>query len=102
MRHRYHQLAQYGHAEFYDGVYATIRDINKLSGVSFEETILKDAYVLRRYFDLQLPMMPWLENYGRLIGSHPMLDLGDKMTVTKHILHGCESKNHKVGYLRAL
>ena len=102
LRHKYHQLAQYGHAEFYDGVYATIRDINKLSGVSFEETPLKDAHVLRRYFDLQLPMMPWLENYGRLIGSHPMLDLGDKMTVTKHILHGCESKNHKIGYLRAL
>ena len=92
---------------YYDGIYTAAKEVYKLSNMRLEGNQyhpgpLGDAEVLKRYFDLQLPSGPWLEHYGRLIGSHPLLDLNDKVAVTKHLLQGCESQKSQLGYFRAL
>merc|ERR1711871_1170180 len=107
LKRKYHDMAMGSNAMYYDGIYTAAKEVYKLSNMRLEGDQshpgpLGDAEVLKRYFDLQLPSGPWLEHYGRLIGSHPLLDLNDKVAVTKHLLQGCESQKSQLGYFRAL
>ena len=64
------------HDNRYNGVYVQAKEIYKLSGLAAEghrNYPLREVKALRRYFELQLPFAPYLENWGRLVASHPGL-----------------------------
>lgn len=69
---------------------------------------LREARCLRRAPELQLPLGPWLESWGRSVASHPGLGYEDKLSVLKQLLRGCDSTSRawcvpgQVGYYRAL
>lgn len=69
---------------------------------------LREARCLRSTPDLMLPIGPWLENWGRIIGTHPELTHEDRVQVAKQLLRGCDSSSrawcvpNQKGYYRAL
>ena len=69
---------------------------------------LREAKCLRSHPDLLLPLAPWLENWGRQVGSHLALSEQDRVLVVKQLLRGCDSHSRawcvpgQVGYYRAL
>ena len=69
---------------------------------------LREAKCLRSHPDLLLPLAPWLENWGRQVGSHLALTEQDRVLVVKQLLRGCDSHSRawcvpgQVGYFRAL
>jgi hypothetical protein len=68
----------------------------------------EDAGLLCWLNQLQLPLGPWLESWGRSVASHPGFGYEDKLSVLKQLLRGCDSTSRawcvpgQVGYYRAL
>lgn len=69
---------------------------------------LREPKCLRTTPDLMLPLGPWLENWGRIIATHPGLSHEDRLNVVRQLLRGCDSNSkgwcvpNQVGYYRAL
>lgn len=69
---------------------------------------LREAKCLRQHPDLLLPINPFLENWGRIVATHPGLTHIDRVSVVRQLLRGCDNTNrawcvpNQIGYYRAL
>lgn len=94
----------------YDGLFGQAKRIYSqlLSAEGHRNYPLREAKCLRKHFELQLPLSPWLENWGRAIGTHPKLTYSDRVAIIKQLLRGCDSDSkawcvpNQIGYYRAL
>ena len=107
---RVSRLAHERGLDRFNGEFLRAKHVYKelLSAEGHRHYPLREARCLRRAPELQLPLGPWLESWGRSVASHPGLGYEDKLSVLKQLLRGCDSTSRawcvpgQVGYYRAL
>ena len=57
---------------------------------------------LRQSADLLLPLGPCLDDWGALVGRHPVLSPSDRVEVLSALVTGCKKVPNQQGYFRAL
>ena len=79
--------------ERFGGEYAKAKAIYKelISAEGHRNYPLREPKCLRMTVDLQLPLSPWLEHWGRLVAVHPALSHEEKIQVARQLLRGCDS-----------
>eukprot|EP01041_Mallomonas_annulata_P007091 gene7091-14425_t len=108
-KQRFSRLA---HERFdrYEGSFGIAKTLYKelLSAEGHRNYPLREARGLRKELDLQLPLGPWLEQWGITVATHPHLDEEERVAVVRQLLRGCDSTSrawcvpNQVGYYRAL
>lgn len=63
---------------------------------------LRAARSLRKSVDLIVPLGPFLDDWGRTVGRHPLLTHEDVSDICYHLIEGWERLGTAVGYARAL
>jgi hypothetical protein len=63
---------------------------------------LRGVKGLRRSSDLLLPLGPFFDGWGEIIGAHPALTLEDRAEVAAALVTGCKKIKGQLGYFRAL
>ncbi len=101
-RHRFtdlaHQPARHG------GAFVTATSLYQalLSAEGHRNYPLRAVKALRRSPDLLLPLGPFLDDWGRVIARHPVLDEGERAETAAALLAGCRKLDRQEGYFRAL
>jgi hypothetical protein len=109
IQNKYSNLA-HERFERYNGAYGIAKKLYStiLAAEGHRNYPLREAKCLRNHFDLLLPINPWLENWGRLVATHPLLSHDDRVTIVRQLLRGCDSSSktwcvpNQIGYYRAL
>jgi hypothetical protein len=57
---------------------------------------------LRRSPALLLPLGPFLDDWGAVVGGSPLLDDAERVEVLDALLRGCKKIDNQLGYFRAL
>jgi hypothetical protein len=63
---------------------------------------LRGVKGLRRSADLLLPLGPFFDSWGEIVGAHPALTLDDRAEVATALVTGCKKIKGQLGYYRAL
>lgn len=106
---KYHRLS-HERFERFGGSFGRAKTVyaKLLSAEGHRNYPLREAKCLRQHTDLLLPINPFLENWGRIVATHPSLSHNDRVSVVRQLLRGCDSSNrawcvpNQIGYYRAL
>ena len=63
---------------------------------------LRHVKALRRSADLLLPLGPFFDDWGGLLGTHPSLNLMERVEVLDEMVRGCRKIAGQQGYYRAI
>lgn len=63
---------------------------------------LREVKALRKSRDLLLPLGPFFDNWGAIIGRHPSLSEEERAEVLSALLQGCKKIPGQQGYFRAI
>lgn len=109
LHHKFHRLS---HERFdrFGGAFGRAKTVyaKLLSAEGHRNYPLREAKCLRQHTDLLLPINPFLENWGRVVATHPSLNHADRVSVVRQLLRGCDSSNRawcvpgQIGYYRAI
>eukprot|EP01038_Epipyxis_sp_PR26KG_P014694 gene14694-19741_t len=107
-----HKFSRLAHERYerYNGEFGRAKLLYKdlISAEGHRNYPLREVKSLRNNLDFALPLSPWLESWGRMIGTHPGLNHEDRIHVLKQLLRGCDEHTkpwgipNQVGYFRAL
>jgi hypothetical protein len=100
---RYARLGHDDPARF-DGVFALAGHVNKavMAAENHRFLTLRKARGLRRSRDLLLPIGPFFDHWGEVVGSHRALDRAERGAILAALLEGHDSDTAQHGYLRAI
>jgi len=87
-----------------DGVYQAAAVFYKamMSPEGHRNYPLREPLALRKSADFLLPLGPFFDNWGRVVGSHKLLTRDDRAEVAAALLSGCKKIAGQFGYYRAL
>jgi hypothetical protein len=102
-RRRFHRLAHENTA-LYEGAFARAARIYKgvMSTEGHRNYPLRGIKALRRSPELLLPLGPFLDDWGAVVATHPVLDWQDRADVLAALIHGCRTIANQRGYYRAI
>ena len=63
---------------------------------------LRHVKALRRSPDLLLPLGPFFDDWGAVLGTHPSLNLMERVEVLDEMVRGCRKIAGQQGYYRAI
>ncbi len=102
-KERFHRLA-HENSKPYQGSFAAAAAIYRvaLASEGHRHYPLRPIRGLRQSADLLLPLGPCLDDWGALIGRHPVLSASDRVEVLSALVTGCKKVPNQQGYFRAL
>jgi hypothetical protein len=102
-RKRFHRLA-HENTEPYGGTFQLAARLYKqiMSAEGHRHYPLREVKALRSSADFLLPLGPFFDDWGALIGSHPKLNTDDRAQTLAALLSGCKKIPNQVGYFRAI
>jgi hypothetical protein len=102
-RKRFHRLA-HENTEPYEGTYQVAALLYKkiMSAEGHRHYPLREVKALRSSADFLLPLGPFFDDWGVIIGSHPRLSVDDRAEVLAGLLSGCKKIPNQLGYYRAI
>ncbi len=102
-RARFHRLAHENNRP-YNGTFQTAALLYKeaMSAEGHRHYPLRHVKALRRSADLLLPLGPFLDDWGGVIGSHPSLNSLERAEVLDEMIRGCRKIAGQQGYYRAV
>jgi hypothetical protein len=102
-RARFHRLA-HENAAPYRGAFqlAALVYREAMAAEGHRNYPLRAVKPLRLHPDLLLPIAPFLEDWGRVVATHPALTMEGRAEVVAALLSGCRKIPGQVGYYRAL
>lgn len=100
---QFERLAQAG-PQRYGGAFAQAAEIYRicLASEGHRHYPLRAAKGLRRSADLGLPIAPFLDDWGRLVATHPLLNPAERAEVVQALLDGLRRVPGQMAYQRAL
>lgn len=100
---KYRRLA---HERFhrFSGVFGQAKYLYKelLAAEGHRNYPLRTAKCLRLGLEFQLPLSPWLEEWGGILVSSPLIGDDNRAEVLRQLLHGIAAIPNQVGYYRAV
>jgi hypothetical protein len=102
-RVRFHRLA-HENSEPFNRAFHVAAHIYKriMSSEGHRHYPLREVRALRQSRDFLLPLGPFFDDWGALIGRHPGLSVDDRAEVLAALLSGCRKIANQVGYFRAV
>ena len=102
-RTRFHRLAHENKAAF-DGAFQTPALLYReaMSAEGHRHYPLRHVKALRRSASLLLPLGPFFDDWGGLIGAHPLLSAAERAEVLDEMVRGCRKIAGQQGYYRAV
>jgi hypothetical protein len=102
-KRRFSRLAHENKTPF-GGIFGHIANLYRdcLSAEGHRHYPLRGVKALRRSPALLLPLGPFLDDWGAVIGGSPLLDDAERAEVLDALLRGCKKIDNQLGYFRAL
>jgi hypothetical protein len=99
----FHRLAHENKTPF-GGIFGHIANLYRdcLSAEGHRHYPLRGVKALRRSPALLLPLGPFLDDWGAVIGGSPLLTDAERAEVLDALLRGCKKIENQLGYFRAL
>jgi hypothetical protein len=63
---------------------------------------LREVRALRREADFLLPVSPFLDDWGAILGRHPRLEVAERAEILGALVSGCKKVPNQQGYYRAI
>ena len=102
-RARFHRLAHENATPYRGGFHIAAKLYKQLmSAEGHRHYPLREVRALRSSRDFLLPLGPFLDDWGALLGSHPKLTLDDRAEALAAMLSGCKKIQNQLGYYRAI
>jgi hypothetical protein len=102
-KQRFHRLAHENKTPF-GGIFQHIANLYRdcLSAEGHRHYPLRPVKALRQSPALLLPLGPFLDDWGSVIGGSALLTDGDRAEILDALLRGCKKIENQLGYFRAL
>lgn len=102
-KQRFHRLAHENKTP-YGGIFQHIANLYRdcLSAEGHRHYPLRAVKPLRQSSSLLLPLGPFLDDWGAVIGGSSLLTDADRAEVLDALLRGCKKIDNQLGYFRAL
>jgi hypothetical protein len=102
-RARFHRLA-HENTEGYGRAFHIAAHLYKriLSSEGHRHYPLREVRALRSSPEFLLPLGPFFDDWGALLGSHPKLSVDDRAEALAALLSGCRKIANQLGYFRAV